>query len=154
MPASSDAIVSLVQAVKAAIQDAQDETPDIVVTQAVLEVKATTEGGPAVGFKWGPVEIGGAYTKSQVMTLSLTLTPMPKVVELMSVPEDALVAAIASVSEAARAAVASEPRFGLEQAVVTLNIGVTKSGKLTAVVGGGVSSDELHTLTLTLKGRG
>ena len=146
-----DALVKLVQDIKQAIQDAQIETPDIIVTKATLEVKTTTESGPNAGFKLGPVEIGLHYTETQIQTMTLVLTPIAKVVELMSPPADALTMAITAVSAAAQEAARAEPRFGLQEATVSLNIGLDKGGKLTAVVGGGISANNVHTLTLTLK---
>jgi hypothetical protein len=151
MADQSDALVQLVQDVKTAIQDAQEQTPDILVTKAELTLKTTTEAGPGLDIKLGPVEIGGHYTTTEIQTLTLVLVPMPKVVALMSPAADALTASIVAINAAAREAARAEPRFGLDAATVSLNLGIDKGGKVTAVFGGGINANNLHTLTLTLK---
>jgi hypothetical protein len=151
MDASTNELVHLVQELKRAIQSAQSRTPDIVVVRAELEIKTTTAAGPSGSIKWGPVEIDGHYTESQIQTLCLALTPVPKSLTLMKPAADALVDAIASISAAAHESISTEPRFSLEQGLISLNIGIDKGGKLSVVTGGGINSNNVHTLNLTLK---
>jgi hypothetical protein len=148
-------IVSLVSDIKRAIQNAQLQTPDLLVTQADLEIKTTSTAGLRVGgFKWGPVELGGSYTQTQIQTVHMTLTPAPAVIELMSPPTDALTEAIASISAAAREAALAEPRFVLKEATICLNVGIDADGKLTIVVGGEAGSNNVHELKLTVSTKG
>jgi hypothetical protein len=116
-------------------------------------VKVTISGGPHAGFKWGPVEFGGHYTETQIQTLNLKLAPVPKLLELMSTTSDALTDAITSISSVVHEALRSEPRFGLDEATVSLNVGIDEGGKITVIAGGGINSKNAHTLTLTLKNR-
>jgi hypothetical protein len=151
MDSSAAELVKLVQELKLAIQNAQSRTTDLIVSRAELEIKTTTTIGPSGALKWGPVEIDGHYTESQIQTLCLALTPMPKPVRLMKPTADALADAIASISAAVHESVSTEPKFGLDEGTVSLNIVVEKGGKLSVVAGGGINSNNVHTLTLTLK---
>ena len=153
MSTAPDALVSAASDIKTAIQNAQVLTPDIMITKAQIQLKTTLEAGPNASFKLGPVEIGGKYTSSEIQTLSLSLTPLPKAVALMSAASDALTQGIVAVSRAATLAASSEPAFGLDEATVDLNFGTDKSGKVTFVVGGEGESTNTHTMTLTLKKR-
>jgi hypothetical protein len=146
-------LVGLVHDIKTAIQNAQQETPDILITKAECGLKTTLSKGPKGGVKLGPVEIGGKYVWTDIQTLSLTLTPIPRVVELFSPASDALTQGIAAISMAANDAASSEPRFGMDEATVEINFGVDASGSITVFAGGEVSDQNVHTLKLTLKKR-
>jgi hypothetical protein len=143
-------LADLVRDIKTAIQNAQQQTPDILITKAECSLKATLSGGPKGGLTLGPVQIGGKYVRSQIQTLSLTLTPVPRVAELMSPASDALTKGIAAISAAANEAASSEPRFGLNEATVEINFGIDASGSVTVFVGGEVGEQNVHTLKLTL----
>jgi hypothetical protein len=153
MSPEPDALVSAVSDIKAAIQNAQQLTPDILISKAELDLKTTLEAGPNASFKLGPVEFGGKYTASQVQTLSLKLTPAPRLVEPKSLASDALTAGIVAVNLAAKAAASSAPAFGLDEATVEINFGTDKSGKVTFIIGGEGESTNTHTMKLTLKSR-
>ncbi len=147
----SEEIVALVRDLKSAIQQAQLQTPDIVVTRAELELKATLTKGPGVEAKFQALELSGHYTRSEIQTLNLSLTPKPPAVRAFSPVSDQLADAIATISFAAREAANSNPKFDLQESSVSLNIGVDKGGKAMVIVGGTAESSNYHTLKLTLK---
>jgi hypothetical protein len=149
-----DALVAAVQEIKTAIQNAQLQTPEIVVTKAAVVIKTTLTGGPNATLKLGPVEIGAKYSLSQIQTLSLTLTPAPKEIELFGTMSDALTSGIVAICNAAREAAISEPPFSLEEATVEVNFTTDSSGKVTFVLGGEIGHEVTHTLRLTLKNSG
>jgi len=153
MSVAPDALVSAVKDIKSAIQNAQEQTPEIIISKATLELKTTLTAGPNASFKLGPVEFGGKYTSSQIQTLSLTLIPIPKVVELYGPAADALTQGIIAVSLAAKEAASAEPAFGLDEATVELNFGTDASGKVTFVIGAEGDNGTTHTMTLSLKRR-
>lgn len=150
---SSDQLVSIVQQLKKAIQEAQLRTPDVTVTTAEIQLKTTLSAGPGVDFSFHALEISGSYTHSEIQTLTISLTPHPPAMEIMAPVTDQLVDAIASISSAAREAAVSEPRFDLQSATVDLNVGVDKEGKAMIVIGGSAASSNYHTLTLTVKSK-
>jgi hypothetical protein len=150
---SSDQLISIVRQLKKAIQEAQLRTPDVTVTNAEVELKTTLSGGPGMDLTFHALELSGSYTRSEVQTLTISLTPHPPAMELMSPVSDQLVDAIAAISSAAREAAVSEPRFDLQHATIALNIGVDKQGKAMIVVGGSADSSNYHTLTLSVKSR-
>ncbi len=145
---SSDQFADVVRQLKKAIQEAQLRAPDIVVTRADLQLKTTLSGGPGVDVSFHALELSGSYVRSQVQTLTMSLTPHPPAIELMSPVSDQLADAIATISSAARDAAVSEPRFDLQDATIELNIGVDKHGKAMVIAGGTVDSANYHTLTL------
>lgn len=145
---SSDQLADVVRQLKKAIQEAQLRTPDIVVARADLQIKTTLSGGPGVDFSFHALELSGSYVRSQVQTLTMSLTPRPPAMELMSPVSDQLADAIAAISTAAREAAVSEPAFDLQDATIELNIGVDKQGKAMIIAGGTVDSANYHTLTL------
>jgi hypothetical protein len=150
---SSDQLVTIVQQLKKAIQEAQLRTPDITVATAQIQLKTTLSGGPGVDFSFHALEISGNYTHSEIQTLTISLTPHPATIEIMAPVADQLVEAIASISSAAREAAVSEPRFDLQGATIDLNVGIDKEGKAMIVIGGSAASSNYHTLTLTVKSK-
>lgn len=147
---NTDALIALVNDVKTAIQHAQDQTPDVAVTKAELELKTTFSGGAGVDWKIAALELSGKYTQSEVQTLHLVLTPQQSRLVPFSKVSDRLADAIAAISSAAKAAADSQPSFTLEASTVTLNLGVDKGGKAMIVAGGSAASSNYHTLTLTI----
>jgi hypothetical protein len=148
---NSVVLVDLVHDIKMAIQNAQKQAPDILITKAECSLKTTLSKGPKGALKLGPVEIGGKYVRTEIQTLSLKLVPILSTVDLMSPASDALTQGIAAISKAANDAASSEPRFGLDEATVDINFGVDASGSITVFGGGEVSDQNVHTLKLTLK---
>jgi hypothetical protein len=148
---SADQLIDIVRQLKRAIQEAQSQTPDITMTSATVELKTTLSGGPGMDVSFHALELSGAYTHSEIQTLTISLTPHPPAIELMSPISDQLIDAIAAISSAAREAAVSEPRFDLQDATITLNIGVDKQGKAMIIVGGSAASSNYHTLTLSVK---
>jgi hypothetical protein len=147
----SDELVDVVSQLKEAIQRAQEQTPGVQVTSAQIQLKTTMSGGPGVDLTFHALQLSGSYSRSQVQTLTVTLTPRPPALELMSPVSDQLADAIAAISSAARQAAVSEPKFDLQDATIELNIGVDKQGKAMIIAGGSVESSNYHVLTLTVK---
>lgn len=148
---SSDQLISIVRQLKSAIQQAQLQTPDVTVASAEVELKTTLSGGPGVDLTYQALKLSGSYSRSQIQTLTISLTPNPPAIQLLSPISDQLVDAIASISSTAREAVTSEPKFDLQDATIVLNIGVDKQGKAMVIIGGSVDSSNYHTLTLKVK---
>lgn len=121
------------------------------LTSATVELKTTLSGGPGVDASFHALQLSGSYTHSEIQTLTISLTPRPPAIELMSPVSDQLIDAIAAISSAAREAAVSEPKFDLQEATISLNIGVDKQGNAMIIVGGSADSSNYHTLTLNVK---
>jgi len=143
-------LVDLIRSIKYAVQNAQLRTPEITIDKAELELKTVFSGGVSAAAKLGPVDLGGTYSDSEIQTLSPALVPAPPDVKLMSPASDRLTEAIVAVSNAARAAATSEPRFELSEATVEIKFGVDKTGKAQVFIGADIALSRSNTLTLTL----
>ncbi len=148
----SSSAVALVREMKAAIARADDELrkSELKITQVVLELSTMIEKTAGGGVTISVLEIDGDYTRSDTNTLTLTLVPSKRGVQLMAAPSQELVEAILATAAASWAAADSPPAFDLTEAMVSMEVGVTKEGKVRVIVHGGASSEHGHTMTITL----
>lgn len=151
-------VVELVKQVKEAIRLAEERVPDkkLAVTKVDLEIKTTfkKQAGAEGKINWLPVplELSAHYRQSDVQTISMTLIPeqgpvlMGKAESFAEELADAVQVVKACVEEAA----ATDPPFGLKESTVTLNVVTSKDGKVQIIAGGDMSSENAHTVKLSL----
>jgi len=160
----NDALVALIDAVKTAIQRA-DGMPGpriITVSQVDLQIKVLIQKvvGVDASISWLPIPLkldaSAHHTDAQVQTIALSFVPAPisKGLTAMASVADELADAIAAIKAGVAAAAQSEPRFALQQASASLDIGETDDGKLVIIVGGSQQSQNTHTVTLTFQPAG
>ncbi len=147
-------MADLVKQMKLAIQQAHGSLDEggIRISKVDIEIKTALElsGEAGLTLKIVPVDLSGKYERSEVQTITLSMVPEPPSVDLMAPVSDELKGAIEVVSKAVQEASASKPAFGLTEATVGLNIGVTKDGSIKVLVGGKARETSTHSIKLTL----
>jgi hypothetical protein len=148
----SRSAIGLVREMKSAIARADGELRknELKITRVELELKTVIEKSGGGGISISVVEIDGDVTRTDSNTLTLTLVPSKRGVQLMSPPSDQLVDAILATASAAWEAADSPPAFDLQEATVSIEVGVTAEGKIKVIAHGGASRDHGHTMTITL----
>jgi hypothetical protein len=149
----SDA-VEAVRSIKSAIAESQQQLDDAGLEVSKVELALETALTRAVGggFKLKIVDIEGHHSRADTQTLTLDLTPIKTQLEGLGPSlADELANAIVATAEATTEAAASAPRFGLEEASVSLQVEISNDGKVSVFVEGSGEKATTHTLTLTLK---
>lgn len=154
--ASFDAdAVTFIQHVKSALNSAADQLQEegLGITQVDLDLQTTVtkEGGAEFSVKL--VSLDASREEADVSTISLTLVPRPaprRDADLLEVPDE-LRDAIAAIAYASREASATAPSMALKAATVTLAVGMTTEGKVSVVLKGSHSRENLHTLRISLE---
>ncbi|TAJ43814.1 trypco2 family protein [Methanofollis fontis] len=148
-------VVDLVRDVKTAILEAQDRLDErgITISRVDLEVMTAfvTSAGGEIGLKIIPIELSGQYSRSQMNTIHLSLTPLvPEQVERISELGSELVRAIEVISTAAHEAPATKPEFLLDHAEVILQFATDVSGHIRLFAGAGQEAGWAHLIRMTL----
>jgi len=150
-----NAIMDLVRQVKEAIRQMESSRPDkkLKISKVDLEIKTTLkkEVGASGKVKWLPIpiELSANHQKSEIQTITLSLVPTETVLMKGSV-SDELADAIKVIRVGVEEAAKSNPPFDLKEATVSLNIGSTKDGKIQVIVGGGIKTENTHSVKLYL----
>ncbi len=142
----------LVREMKAAVARADGELREnnLKITKVELELRTVIEKSGGGGISVSVVEIDGDVTRTDSNTLALTLVPSKRGVQLMSPASEQLVEAILATAAASLEAADNPPAFELEEATVSIEVGVTAEGKIKVIAHGGASRDRGHTMTITL----
>jgi hypothetical protein len=148
-----DDAVKAVRNVKNAIAQSQRRLDEaglaVSKVQLALETALTWEAG--VGFKIKIIDLEATHTHASSQTLTLDLTPGPQLEGLGPSLAEELEQAIVATAAATREAAATEPRFGLDEASVALQVAISNDGKVAVFVSGGGEKTTTHTLTVTLQ---
>lgn len=154
---TNDTPLNLLKDVKKAIQRAQEQLDqhNIEISKLDIEIKTafTKSAGGKLKLSVIPLELSGNYTTTDVQTLSLSLLPRESPVELLGGVQDELTHAIELINSTVEEALTSEPVFDLSSAMINLNFGVTKNGKISVIAGTKGGRERTHTVKLTLKRR-
>ncbi len=144
--------IDFIRSVKGALNEAQRQLKQrrLSISKVDLELQATitTSGGGEVNIKVVSLDFDRA--KETVDTITLTLVPSADALVLMSGLAEDLVAAIKTVALASAEAATTYPPLTLTEATVRLAVGMTNEGKVSVFVTGSRSSENVHTLTVTL----
>jgi len=145
--------VNAVRSIKDAVDRAQFRLQEagLQLTKVELElgISLTTSAGGALKLKI--VELGAHRARTDTQALTLDLTPAPAAEPMGPSLADQLQEAIVATASAAAEAASTEPQFDLEQAVVALQVSITKDGSVSVFVEGSRELESSHTLTVTLK---
>ena len=142
----------LIGELKEAVLAAQDdlEAEQLTVSAMEIELNTVMERKLGGGLNFKILHIGGHYDKQETQTLNIALEPNPNATRTLSAVSDDLREAIPLIASAARQAAASPPSFRLTNAVLTLQVGVTKDGSVSLFVEGEGSRADAHSVKLTL----
>lgn len=147
-------VSGLISDIKTALQRAQTALTagHLHIAKAELEIKTVLEATAEAGFKFTlvPLDLSGKYARKDSQTISLTFVPAPAAVRMLSPVADDLTSAILAAVQAIKDASAAKPQFDLDEAAVSLEIGVTADGSIKVGLGGGVSRESTHTVKLIL----
>ena len=151
---SSATVTGLISDIKTAIQRAQTALTagQLHIAKAELEIKTALQATAEAGIKFTlvPVDLSGKYAQKDTQTISLTFVPTPAAVRMLSPISDDLTSAILAAVQAVKDASVSKPQFDLNEAAVSLEIGITADGSIKVGIGGGVTRESAHTVKLTL----
>ncbi|MDD1686370.1 trypco2 family protein [Methanoregula sp.] len=148
----SEEMISIVRAVKSAIQ--QSITPTgLSVSKIDLELKTIIQKGIDGKLEYKPINLSlsGSYSRQDVQTISLSLTPQ-KGIALFSLPDIAseLAEAITIIQNTIKEASSTPPAYNLEKAQITLQFQITKEGGISLFIGPKGKLEDTHTITLTI----
>jgi hypothetical protein len=149
----STSAVALVQDMKAAVLAAGDRLREnyLKITKVELELRTVVQKSAGGGVSIRVLEIDGDISRDETGTLSVTLVPAKGGLQLMAPPSEELIAAIVATAAASAEASQLPPRFDLTESTVTLDVGVTMSGKVQLFAHGAGSREKGHTMTITLE---
>jgi hypothetical protein len=148
-----DEAVAAVRSIKEAIAESQQEIEDAGLRVSKVELVLVTALTKSIGggFKIKIVGAEAHHTRADTQTLTLDLTPTPTLESMGPSLGDELRDAIVATAAATNEASAGEPRFGLDEASVALQVQIKNDGKVSVFVEGSGERGTTHTLTLTLK---
>ena len=150
-----DNVPSLVREIKKAIQNAQNHLDNyhLMISNLELEIKTKINMASGGELKLGivPVELSANLSKTDIHTITISLTPVESSVELLGNVEDELTNAIKLVGMTIQEAATSTPAFELENSTINLNFGVSTEGKISIIAEAGGARESTHTIKLTLK---
>lgn len=146
-------VVEIVRQIKTAIAKGMPDD-GLQLEEVELELKTSVEKTLDGSFKIKVLELGADLSQTSVQSVSLTLHPeaMGGDVETLSVEED-LLAGITLIRQAVREAGDSAPLLALTSAVVALEFGKTREGKVKLFVGGTIAKETAQIVKLKIKGK-
>ncbi|NLV26596.1 MAG: hypothetical protein GXY48_05455 [Methanomicrobiales archaeon] len=120
-----------------------------------LEIKNVLEKSANGKLEFKPlnVNISGEVKEEDIQTICISLKPDIDEVTLMGYKDipSQLAEAVALIKKAIHEAALKEPKFKLENAVITLQFQITKEGEISMILGAGGSSAYSHKIVLTLE---
>lgn len=146
--------VSFLKEIKAALLNVQSSlaAESLKIEKLELELKTTVSYTAGVGFKIYFIDIDATHKHEDERTITMTLVPSESDrADLMEGINEQLVDAIWAIASAAKEAAESAPPYDLDEASVSIALGMTNDGKVAVVVSGERESTNAHTATITLK---
>lgn len=149
-------IQSIVQQIKTAIVDAEDELAErkVLIQKVDLEINSVLKESPGGKFEfdWGPIKLGGgtSLSNNQITKIKITISPQESELELMAPKvQEGLSAAIDQVLRVVDDATSNGPAFDFESGAIELSFGVSKDAEI-KVMGLGTSASETETHKIVL----
>lgn len=150
----SDELTSVIGDIKRAIQYSVTGS-GLDVEKIDLEINNVLEKSANGKLEFKPlnVSISGEVKEQDIQTILISLKPDKDEVTLMGsrdIPSQ-LAEAVALIKKTIHEAELQEPKFKLENAVITLQFQITKEGEISMILGAGGSTAYSHKIVLTLK---
>jgi Trypsin-co-occurring domain 2 len=142
--------------VKTALQEAESElqAEGLKITKLELALKTAVEKKVEGSIEFKIIELGADVTAASTQTFTIVLKPTPPSgadqADLARGLAEELAQGIAATVAVTREAATIRPPFGLDEATIEVDIGMTKEGKAKIFVGGSYSKETTHTATFTL----
>lgn len=146
---------SFLRDIKAAVQEVQRhlEHENLSIDKVELELKTTVDKKADGTLKFKIVEIGADVSHEDVQTLGISLKPGAGGVNLMAGISEELTDGIEATVAVTREAAQMQPPFHLDEATVSVEVGMTREGTVKIFVGGSTSRATSHTVTFTIKSK-
>jgi len=129
----------------------------ITLTKVDLHLKVESKIEAKAGGKflyYVPIEVGGSHESTKTHELILSLIPSPAAADLGKAEAEELADAIVDLAAAAvdiKRRVAKD--FQLDTFSISVDVGVSRGGKLQVIVGGGKSTGTSHKIDLSFRTR-
>lgn len=145
-----------IREIKAALQKVQRslDSEALSIKKLELELKTTVTKIVGGGFSIKIIDLEAHHQREDEQTLTIALVPAADGVDLMAGVSEELTEAILAIAVAAKEAADTEPKFALDEATISIAVGMTNDGKVKVFVEGSGSRENTHTATLTLKRQG